>query len=334
MRDMDNRVLDVRDLRVVFHTDFGDRTVTDDISYHVGREETLGIVGESGCGKSVTNLAVMGLLPRNGEVVGGEVDFDGKNLLKMTPSELDKIRGKDITMVFQDALAGLNPVFTVGNQLTEEIRVHLKLPKKKADAMAVDILGRMGLPDPTSSMKKYPHELSGGMRQRVMIAMALVCEPQLLIADEPTTALDVTIQAQIMGELRKARRELHMSMILVTHDIGLVAQNADRVMVMYAGQFIEEADVRELFANPLHPYTNALLAAAPGIDDAEDRRLESIKGSVPQQYDEIVGCRFRSRCPYASDECKKKQEFITIGDHRVRCHRAAEIQGDMIGENR
>jgi peptide/nickel transport system ATP-binding protein len=326
---MDDRILDVQNLRVVFQTDFGSRTVTDDISFHVNRDEMLGIVGESGCGKSVTSMAVMGLLPRNGKAEKGRIIFDGKDLLAMKPRELDRIRGKDLTMVFQDALAGLNPVFTVGNQLAEEIRVHEHVSRREAQTKGTEILGRMGIPDPAEAMKKYPHELSGGMRQRVMIAMALACGPKLMIADEPTTALDVTIQAQIMQEIRKARNELHMSVMLITHDIGLVAQNADRVMVMYAGQIIEEAPVHELYCHPMHPYTQALLAAAPGIDDSEDRRLVSIRGSVPQQYDEITGCRFRDRCPFASEGCEKPQEFreLTAG-HCVRCWRAGHIQED------
>lgn len=324
---MDDRILDVQDLRVVFQTDFGSRTVTDDISFHVNRDEMLGIVGESGCGKSVTSLAVMGLLPRNGKAEKGRIVFEGKDLLAMKPGELDQIRGKDLTMVFQDALAGLNPVFTVGNQLAEEIRVHEHIPHRESVVKGTEILGRMGIPDPAEAMKKYPHELSGGMRQRVMIAMALACGPRLMIADEPTTALDVTIQAQIMQEIRKARRELHMSVMLITHDIGLVAQNADRVMVMYAGQIIEEAPVRELYSHPMHPYTQALLAAAPGIDDSEDRRLVSIRGSVPQQYDEIRGCRFSDRCPYAAEGCGEPQKFREFAEgHRVKCWRAGNTE--------
>ncbi len=322
---MDDRILDVQDLRVVFQTDFGKRTVTDDISFHVDRNEMLGVVGESGCGKSVTSMAVMGLLPKNGNAEKGRIIFEGRDLLKLKPRELDQIRGKDLTMVFQDALAGLNPVFTVGNQLTEQIRAHEHISRAEAEKRGTEILGRMGIPDPAQAMKKYPHEMSGGMRQRVMIAMALACGPELMIADEPTTALDVTIQAQIMQVIRKARQELHMSVLLITHDIGLVAQNADRVMVMYAGQIIEEAPVRALFSRPMHPYTQALLAAAPGIDDSEDRRLASIRGTVPQQYDEIRGCRFRDRCPYATEACGEPQAFRELdAQHFVRCWRAGD----------
>lgn len=323
---MGERILDVQELRVVFETDYGKRIITDNISLHIDDDEVLGIVGESGCGKSVTSLAIMGLLPRNGHAEHGRILYAGQDLLAMRPAALDKIRGKDLTMVFQDALAGLNPVYTIGNQLSEEIRVHLHVSRKEARDRSIEILGRMGIPDPVNAMRRYPHELSGGMRQRVMIAMALACGPRMMIADEPTTALDVTIQAQIMQEIRRARQEMHMAVLLITHDIGLVAQNADRVIVMYAGQIIEEAPVRDLYAHPLHPYTRALLAAAPGIDDGEDRRLESIRGAVPQQYDEITGCRFYERCPYACEACRAPQTLRTLdGGHQVRCDRAEEV---------
>ena len=229
-------------------------------------------------------------------------------------------------MIFQDALASLNPAFTVGNQITEVLRKHLHMTKKEAEKRAVVLLHQVGIPDPVSAFRRYPHELSGGMRQRVMIAMALSCSPKLLIADEPTTALDVTIQAQIMQLIQKIRDDLHMSMILITHDIGLMAQMADRVMVMYAGQFIEEADVFELFRNPLHPYTRALLAAAPGIDDAKDRKLASIRGTVPETYWDITGCRFCDRCPYAQEACREKQDMPELSaGHYVRCRRAGEL---------
>ena len=246
---MEEPVLEVKNLRVGFRSDFGERIVTDDVCFHINKGEMLGIVGESGCGKSVSCLAVMGLLTANGYVKQGQALFDGKDLLSIPEKELDRIRGKDLSMIFQDALASLNPAFTVGNQITEVLRKHLHMTKKEAEKRAVVLLHQVGIPDPVSAFRRYPHELSGGMRQRVMIAMALSCSPKLLIAD----ALDVTIQAQIMQLIQKIRDDLHMSMILITHDIGLMAQMADRVMVMYAGQFIEEADVFELFRNPLHP---------------------------------------------------------------------------------
>ena len=321
---MSNSVLEVKNLKIAFHSDFGDRVVTDGISFDVRRGETLGIVGESGCGKSVTSLAVMGLLAANGSVEEGGILFEGQDLVCMSEKNLDEIRGRRMAMIYQDSLASLNPVFTVGNQLAEPLRVHLKMDKKSARARAEQLLEKVGLPDAGDVMRKYPHELSGGQRQRVMIAMALSCGPELLIADEPTTALDVTIQAQIMRLLKSIREEMDMSMILITHDIGLIAQMADRVLVMYAGQFVEEALVRELFADPRHPYTRALLASAPGIHDAEGRRLVSIRGSVPENYMEITGCRFADRCDSRCGGCDLPQDMVdTGGGHMVRCRYAS-----------
>ena len=318
-------ILSVEGLTVCFTGDTGKRTVTDGITFAVRQGETLGIVGESGCGKSVTSLAVMGLLPKNGRAEQGKILFRGADLLMMSEKELDEIRGADLTMVFQDALAALNPVFTVGNQLVEVIRKHREKDRKKARAIAERILAEVGLPDPAQVLKKYPGELSGGQRQRVMIGMALACGPKLLIADEPTTALDVTIQAQIMDLIGRVAAEEDMSMILITHDIGLVAQTADRVLVMYAGQIIEEAPVRELFHHPLHPYTQGLLASAPGLLDAQERRLASIPGMVPEDYSDMTGCRFFDRCPKKCRQCHGAQERreVTPG-HFVRCLRAEE----------
>lgn len=292
-------LLDVNDLQVRFHSDFGDRIVTDHIAFQVGSGEILGIVGESGSGKSVTSLALMGLLPGNGSVLSGSAQFGGRDLLALSGKELNEIRGRDICMIYQDALASLDPVFPVGLQITEAIRRHVEPDRKKAHSIAVSWLDRIGIPNPEQAMNRYPHEFSGGQRQRIMIAMGLSCRPKLLIADEPTTALDVTIQAQIMKIIRDLRRELGMSVILITHDIGLIAQNADRVLVMYAGQIMESAGVRELFHHPLHPYTRALLASAPDPGDARERRLVSIPGSVPENYTNMSGCRFASRCAYA-----------------------------------
>ena len=293
---------------------------SDHVDFYVDEGEVVCIVGESGCGKSVTSLSIMGLLGRGGAVIDGSVLFDGKNLLEMTEKELDDIRGNRMTMIFQDPLTSLNPVFTVGSQITESIRRHLHLSKEEAAARAESILARVGMPDAHAVMKKYPHTLSGGMRQRAMIAMALCCNPSLLIADEPTTALDVTIQAQIMGLLKELRREIGMSIILITHDIGLVASMADRVLVMYAGQIIEEAPVRELFHAPKHPYTKALLATVPSIHDGEDRQLFSIPGIVPENYDDITGCRFADRCEYRRPECDKPQKDYPFGEkHRAKC---------------
>lgn len=308
-------LLEVKGLTTAFTGDYGKNISVDHIHFHVDEGEVVCIVGESGCGKSVTSLSIMGLLGRGGAVSDGSVLFDGKNLLSMKEKELDQLRGNEITMIFQDPLTSLNPVFTVGSQITESIRTHMHLPKKEAAARAEKLLTKVGMPDAQGTMKKYPHTLSGGMRQRVMIAMALSCNPRLLIADEPTTALDVTIQAQIMELLAKLQKETGMSMILITHDIGLVANMADRVLVMYAGQIIEEALVQELFENPVHPYTRALLGTVPTIRDDENRRLIAIPGIVPESYDEIKGCRFADRCRYRKPECSNPQEDYEFGVH-------------------
>lgn len=262
-----SKLLQVNDLTTEFTGDFGKKISVDHVSFDVAEGETVCIVGESGCGKSVTSLSIMGLLGRGGAVVDGSVLFANKNLLDMDEKQLDTIRGNQMTMIFQDPLTSLNPVFTIGSQITESIRIHMHLSKKEAGERAVTILEKVGMPDARAVMKKYPHMLSGGMRQRVMIAMALCCNPKLLIADEPTTALDVTIQAQIMELIRDLQKEIGMSVILITHDIGLVAQMADRVFVMYAGQIIEMASVKDLFYHPAHPYTKALLDTVPGIYD-------------------------------------------------------------------
>lgn len=313
-------LLEVQNLTTVFAGDYGATTSVDHISFHVDQGEVLCIVGESGCGKSVTSLSIMRLLGRGGAVTDGSVFFDDKNLLAMTEKELDTIRGDELTMIFQDPLTSLNPVFTVGSQITESIRTHMDLSKEEARDRAVKLLAQVGMPEPVSMMKKFPHTLSGGMRQRVMIAMALSCNPKLLIADEPTTALDVTIQAQIMKLLKELCGEKSMSMILITHDIGLVANMADRVLVMYAGQIVEEASVQELFANPKHPYTRALLDTVPTIRDDEARQLQAIPGMVPESYDDIAGCRFADRCPYRREECSRPQEMFPFGTgHNARC---------------
>lgn len=315
-----SHLLEVNDLTTAFTGDYGKTVSVDHVSFHVDEGEVVCLVGESGCGKSVTSLSIMGLLGRGGAVTDGSVLFDTKNLLSLEEKELDKIRGNQITMIFQDPLTSLNPVFTVGNQITESIRAHMQLSKEEAVKRAEMLLTKVGMPDAEGVMKKYPHTLSGGMRQRVMIAMALSCNPKLLIADEPTTALDVTIQAQIMTQLRALQKEMGMSVILITHDIGLVANMADRVLVMYAGQIIEEAGVRELFHHPVHPYTRALLDTVPSVLDEADRQLVSIPGMVPESYDDIQGCRFAGRCPYRKPECDNPQKDYGFGEgHTAKC---------------
>ncbi|MBP1755142.1 MAG: ABC-type dipeptide/oligopeptide/nickel transport system, ATPase component [Firmicutes bacterium] len=316
-------LLEVNELEVRFSSDTGEVASIDGVSFSVSPGEIVCIVGESGCGKSVTSLSIMGLLGQSGKVTKGTILFDGANLLEKTEKELDEIRGNSLTMVFQDAMTSLNPVLTIGGQMIETMRIHMKLDKKQAMERALGLLTKVGLPDGAKIMKKYPHTLSGGMRQRVMIAMALACNPKLLIADEPTTALDVTIQAQIMELLRSLNREYGMSIILITHDMGVVAEMADRVLVMYAGQIVEEAEVHQLFKRPEHPYTQALLKSIPSIRDDATRELVSIGGVVPEHYDQLVGCRFANRCPYAGEECKSEQKLIEQEEeHFKRCWRS------------
>lgn len=320
-----SHLLEVRNLTTAFDGDHGRSISVDHVNFHVDQGEVVCIVGESGCGKSVTSLSMMGLLGQGGTVTEGSVLFDGKDLLTMQEKELDQIRGNRMAMIFQDPLTSLNPVFTIGNQMMESICVHLHLSKAEAAARAESLLARVGMPDPKGVMKKYPHTLSGGMRQRVMIAMALCCDPQLLIADEPTTALDVTIQAQIMQLLKELQEERKMAMILITHDIGVVANMADRVLVMYAGQIIESAKSETIFQKPEHPYTKALLNTVPTIRDDAERKLVSIPGMVPEQYDQIMGCRFADRCVYAQEACKEVQTEVELGNHHmVRCAFTAE----------
>ena len=319
-------LLTVRDLSIAFAGDLGENTFADGVSFHVDAGETVCIVGESGCGKSITVLSIMGLLGENGHVTGGEAVFEGRDLLTLDQKQLDKLRGNEITMIFQDAMTSLNPVFTIGSQLMESIRTHLHLNRQQAFIRAQALLAKVGLSDPIKVMKKYPHTLSGGMRQRVMIAMALSCNPKLLIADEPTTALDVTIQAQIMQLLQSLQQEYRMSILLITHDMGLVAEMADRVLVMYAGQVVEESDTASIFTSPQHPYTKALLQSVPSIRDDAGRRLHSIHGTVPERYQDIAGCRFYNRCEYAKPECEHmRQELMTVAPGQsVRCWVAAE----------
>jgi oligopeptide transport system ATP-binding protein len=300
-------VLDVRGLTTEFVTDGGIVRAVDDVSFQVRKGEMLGIVGESGCGKSVTNLSILGLLPKpQGRIVGGQVLFGGSDLVQATEDQLRSIRGNRIAMIFQDPMTCLNPYLTVEEQLAEVGVLHLRLKRAQAVKRAVDLLTHVGIPDAERRIRGYPHQFSGGMRQRVMIAMALLCDPDVLIADEPTTALDVTIQAQILELLASLRKERGMAIILVTHDLGVVAGTCDRVLVMYAGRVVEEAPTRELFARPAHPYTAALLRSVPRLDSMAHARLTSIEG-LPPRLDRgpFSACTFVPRCAFAHEACER-----------------------------
>ena len=329
---MTEPLLRVRDLKTYFVTEQGGGTAraVDGVSFELFPGETLGIVGESGCGKTVTSLSVLRLIPEPpGHIRPGSfIEFEGRNLLTLEPRELRAIRGNQIAMIFQEPMTSLNPVFTVGDQIAEAAIVHQGLARGAARTRAIEMLKLVGIPDPAERVDHYPHQMSGGMRQRVMIAMALVCHPKLLIADEPTTALDVTIQAQILELLDRLQAELGMAVMLITHDLGLVAGSADRVVVMYAGQVVEQAPTAELFAHPLHPYTEGLLASVPRLDAPAARargRLHSIPGQVPAATAWPGGCRFHPRCPYVWDRCRQEAPPLLDagtgepGTHSVRC---------------
>jgi len=320
------KILEVKNLKTSFFTEDGEVKAVEDVSFDVYKGKTIAIVGESGCGKSVTSLSIMRLIPNPpGRVVGGEILYKGKSLLGLTDEKMRKIRGNEISMIFQEPMTSLNPVFTIGNQLVEAILLHNKMTSGEAINRAVEMLSLVGIPAPEKRIKEYPHQLSGGMRQRVMIAMALSCNPQILIADEPTTALDVTIQAQILDLLRGLQAKMGMGIILITHDLGVVAEMADEVVVMYAGQVAEQGTVHEIFKNPKHPYTRGLLNSLPSISRTNKGRLETIAGIVPSLLNLPVGCRFQDRCKFVTDECKVKEpELRKIKDdnilpHSIRC---------------
>ncbi|HPZ09142.1 MAG TPA: ABC transporter ATP-binding protein [Candidatus Eremiobacteraeota bacterium] len=319
---MDEIFLDLKDLHVKFYTDSGIIHAVNGISFTLKKGEKLGIVGESGSGKSVTALSIMGLLQcPPARISRGEIIFQGENLLKKTDNEMRKIRGNRISMVFQDPMTSLNPVFTIGDQLLEAILLHQKVSKKEAINMAIDMLKKVKIPEPEARMVSYPHHLSGGMRQRIMIAMALSCNPDLLIADEPTTALDVTIQAQILSLMKELNQSFGSSIILITHDLGIVAELCKNVMVMYAGYIVEYADVKTIFKNPLHPYTQCLLACRPRMEDKERKPLFTIAGQPPDLFHLSEGCVFYPRCICSEDRCKKEPvvlELVETG-HMVRC---------------
>lgn len=319
-------LLELKDVRTVFKTEKGEVTSVDRVSIRLEKGETIGIVGESGCGKSVTSLSIMRLLGKNGSIREGEIRFMDKDLVKLPEAELRLIRGGDIAMIFQEPMTSLNPVFTIGNQLTEAIRLHTHLRGKAAEGYAIEMLEKVGIPRPEAIMKSYPHSLSGGMRQRVMIAMALSCKPKLLIADEPTTALDVTIQAQILNLMKELREEMHTSILLITHDLGVVAEMADKVVVMYAGQVVEETDVFTLFEQPLHPYTQGLMRSIPHIETDAEEMLASIPGAVPPLSNMPKGCRFHTRCEFAVGKClSAAPTLLSVQEgHQVRCWMAQD----------
>ena len=328
-------VLEIDDLKTYFFTPAGVVKAVDGVSYSVRNGETLGVVGESGCGKSVTALSILRLVANPpGRIVGGSVRLDGRNLLELDEREMEEIRGNAISMIFQEPMTSLNPLFSVGHQIAEAIAVHQGVGRQAAMRQAVDMLRRVSIPQPEQRAHSYPHQMSGGMRQRVMIAMALSCNPKVLIADEPTTALDVTIQAQILALMRELQQAYGMAIILITHDMGVVAENADRVIVMYAGRKVEEAEVGDLFERPAHPYTRGLLASIPHLDDAaragEARtRLNEIKGLVPSLVDLPKGCSFAARCSLATDQCRTMIPPLTEHwpAHWVACWHAARVTG-------
>ncbi|WP_126426196.1 ABC transporter ATP-binding protein [Brevibacillus marinus] len=325
---MNKTLLEIRGLKTYFFTDDGVIPAVNGVDITVREGETVGIVGESGCGKSVTSLSIMRLTP--GKVVEGTITFNGKNILELSEEDMRGIRGKEIAMIFQEPMTSLNPVFTIGEQIGEAVRLHLQYDKKKAREHSIEMLKTVGIPRAEQIVDEYPHQLSGGMRQRVMIAMAMSCNPKLLIADEPTTALDVTIQAQILDLMREIKRQHNTAIMMITHDLGVVAEMCDRVIVMYAGKVVEEADVVTLFTNPKHPYTQGLLKSVPKLTERE-RRLYSIKGNVPIPGSVMKGCTFAPRCDFAMDICRSKvPELQEVKEgHWSRCwlHQSEQEEG-------
>ena len=320
-------LLTVENLSVSFGDEKAPFKAVDRVSYTVNEGEVLGIVGESGSGKSVSSLAIMGLIDFPGRVTAEKLHFNQNDLLALKPKEKQKIVGADIAMIFQDAMTSLNPSYTVGYQIMEALKVHQGGSKAALRERAIELLSLVGIPDPKSRLEVYPHQLSGGMSQRVMIAMAIACNPKLLIADEPTTALDVTIQAQIIDLLLELQRKENMALILITHDLALVAESAHRIIVMYAGQVVEEGRAEEIFKSPLHPYTQALLKALPEFAEGKSR-LQSLPGVVPGKYDRPQGCLLNPRCPYATEKCRSVEPvLVQINGRQVKCHTPLNAQG-------
>ncbi|MBU3146238.1 ABC transporter ATP-binding protein [Clostridium sp. CF012] len=318
---MSKNLVEIKNLKTYFYTEDGIVKAVDDVSFNIRKGEIIGVVGESGCGKSVTAMSIMKLIPSPpGKIVGGEIIFEDKKILELKDDEMRKIRGNDIAVIFQEPMTSLNPIFTIGYQIEEVILLHQKLSKVETKKKAIEMLKLVGVPRPDEIVRCYPHELSGGMRQRAMIAMAVSCNPKLLIADEPTTALDVTIQAQILDIMKDLKKKLNTSIMLITHDLGVIAEMAEYVVVMYAGKVVEEASVIELFKNPMHPYTDGLMKSKPSLDKEVDR-LYSIPGQVPNPIDMPEECHFCPRCPKALDICRKQQPPIKEirPGHKVAC---------------
>ncbi len=331
-RDEGELLLDVQGLSTSFPVEGGRVRAVDGVSFRVPPRAAVGIVGESGCGKSVTSLSIMRLVPPPGKIESGKILFQGRDLLALSEREMRAHRGNQISMIFQEPMTSLNPVYTVGAQIVEAVRLHQKRSRSQARDRAVEMLALVGIPTPETRVDSYPHELSGGMRQRVMIAMALACQPRLLIADEPTTALDVTIQAQVLDLLRKLRELLGMSVVLITHDLGVVAEFAERIVVMYAGHVVEEGATDEVFRRPLHPYTRGLLRSIPPFGTSADlanrpHRLPTIEGVVPDLRSLPKGCRFQDRCPHVIDRCRLEAPALreVAPDHFARCHLSEEL---------
>ncbi|UTR09000.1 ABC transporter ATP-binding protein [Evansella sp. LMS18] len=334
---MTEKLLEVKDLAVSFSAQGGEVQAVRGVSFHVSKGETIAVVGESGCGKSVTAQSIMRLIPEPpGKIKGGSIYFNGRDLAALSEKEMQKIRGKEIGMIFQDPMTSLNPTLTVGDQITEGLLTHQDISKADAEKEAVDLLRLVGFADPEDRLKLYPHQFSGGMRQRIVIAMALVCKPSLIIADEPTTALDVTIQAQIMELFKEIQEKTGVAIILITHDLGVVAQAADRINVMYAGEIIESGTVKEIFYDTQHPYTQGLLASVPRLDGDRSKPLVPIYGSPPDLYSPPAGCAFAQRCEYAMEVCSKYAPPVTYlsGQHQTMCWlqdgRAAGMRGPKV----
>lgn len=332
---MNNIILDVKNLQTSFYTMAGEVKAVNGLNFSVKKGSTLGIVGESGSGKSVTMLSIVKLLGSNGKIKKGSILFNGENLVDKDESFMQKIRGNDIGMIFQDPMTSLNPVLTIGYQICESLMKHKKMSKDQAKKRAIELLGEVGIPDPQNRLNNYPHEFSGGMRQRVMIAIAISCNPQLLIADEPTTALDVTIQAQILDLMKKLQRELDTSIIIITHDLGVVADIADEIMVMYAGNMVEKGSARDIFYNPKHPYTKGLLKSVPNPDNLVKERLVPIEGQPPDLLNLPSGCPFSPRCPHTMKICLMRDPSLMKFDNgqEVRCwllYKEARAKGKVI----